>query len=60
MPGHEDAFPAGVLVYVGQPSNGGVKFVVRPADKKPVAGPKPAPGVQSPTTAVQPVPPVKP
>ena len=34
MPGHEDAFPAGVLVYVGQPSNGGVKFVVRPADNR--------------------------
>lgn len=29
-PGHEDTFPAGVLVYVGQPSNGGLKFVVRP------------------------------
>jgi len=34
MPGHEDAFPAGVLVYVGQPSNGGVKFVVRPAENR--------------------------
>ena len=30
LPGHEDAFPAGVLVYVGQPQNGGSKFVVRP------------------------------
>jgi hypothetical protein len=30
MPGHEDQFPAGALVYVGQPQNGGVKFVVRP------------------------------
>lgn len=30
MPGHEQDFPAGVLVYLGQPSNGGVKFVVRP------------------------------
>ena len=30
LPGHEDAFPAGVLVYLGQPQNGGVKFVVRP------------------------------
>src|SRR5688572_2810585 len=30
FPGHEDAFPAGVLVYLGQPQNGGVKFVVRP------------------------------
>lgn len=34
MPGHEDTFPSGVLVYVGQPSNGGVKFVVRPADNR--------------------------
>jgi len=34
MPGHEDTFPAGALVYVGQPSNGGVKFVVRPADNR--------------------------
>jgi hypothetical protein len=33
MPGHEDAFPAGVLVYVGQ-SESGVKFVVRPADNR--------------------------
>ena len=30
MPGHENDFPAGVLVFVGQPSNGGVKFIVRP------------------------------
>jgi len=30
MPGHEDQFPADVLVYLGQPQNGGVKFVVRP------------------------------
>ena len=29
-PGHEEAFPAGVLVYLGQPNNGGMKFVVRP------------------------------
>ena len=29
-PGHEATFPAGVLVYLGQPTNGGVKFVVRP------------------------------
>ncbi len=29
-PGHESTFPAGVLVFVGQPTNGGVKFVVRP------------------------------
>ena len=34
MPGQEDTFPTGVLVYVGQPSNGGVKFVVRPADNR--------------------------
>jgi hypothetical protein len=30
MPGHEQAFPAGVLVYVGQLQNGGSRFVVRP------------------------------
>lgn len=30
LPGHEREFPANVLVYVGNPSNGGVKFVVRP------------------------------
>jgi hypothetical protein len=30
LPGHEQEFPANVLVYVGNPSNGGVKFVVRP------------------------------
>lgn len=30
MPGHEEEFPAGVLVYLGKPSNGAVKFVVRP------------------------------
>ena len=30
MPGHETEFPSGALVFVGQPSNGGVKFVVRP------------------------------
>ncbi len=34
MPGHEEAFPAGVLVYVGQPQNGGVKFVVRPGQNR--------------------------
>jgi hypothetical protein len=34
MPGHEDAFPAGVLVYVGQSTNGGGKFVVRPVDNR--------------------------
>ena len=33
-PGHEADFPAGVLVYVGQPSNGGVKFVVRPGQNR--------------------------
>jgi hypothetical protein len=30
MPGNEQAFPADVLVYLGKPSNGGVKFVTRP------------------------------
>ena len=30
MPGHESEFPTGVLVFIGQPSNGGVKFIVRP------------------------------
>ena len=34
LPGNEASFPAGVLVYVGQPANGGVKFVVRPADNR--------------------------
>jgi hypothetical protein len=34
MPGNEDAFPAGTLVYVGQPANGGVKFVVRPGQNR--------------------------
>ena len=29
-PGHESDIPAGVLVYVGMPSNGGLPFVVRP------------------------------
>jgi hypothetical protein len=29
-PGHEDAIPAGALVYVGVPQNGGMPFVVRP------------------------------
>jgi hypothetical protein len=33
-PGHEDAFPAGVLVYLGQPQNGGVKFIVRPGQNR--------------------------
>ncbi|MFO0571767.1 MAG: hypothetical protein U0263_39445 [Polyangiaceae bacterium] len=33
-PGHEEAFPAGVLVYLGQPQNGGVKFVVRPGQNR--------------------------
>lgn len=32
MPGHEDAFPAGVLVYVGEKS--GQKFVVRPGQNR--------------------------
>jgi len=34
MPGHEEAIPAGVLVYLGQPSNGGTKFVVRPGNNR--------------------------
>lgn len=34
MPGHEDAFPAGALVYVGQQKNGGTKFVVRPGQNR--------------------------
>lgn len=34
MPGHEQEFPAGVLVYLGQPQNGGVKFVVRPGQNR--------------------------
>src|SRR5688572_27956983 len=33
-PGNEGAFPAGVLVYVGQPANGGVKFIVRPGQNR--------------------------
>lgn len=32
MPGHEDAFPAGVLVYVGEKN--GQKFVVRPGQNR--------------------------
>jgi len=34
MPGHEAEFPSGALVYVGQSTNGGGKFVVRPADNR--------------------------
>src|SRR5262245_58967124 len=34
MPGHEEEFPAGVLVYLGQSQNGAGKFVVRPADNR--------------------------
>jgi len=34
FPGHEEAFPAGSLVYLGQPQNGGVKFVVRPGQNR--------------------------
>jgi hypothetical protein len=34
MPGHEEEFPVGVLVYLGQSTNGGGKFVVRPADNR--------------------------
>ncbi len=34
MPGHEEEFPAGVLVYLGVQTNGGGKFVVRPGDNR--------------------------
>lgn len=34
LPGHESTFPAGVLVFVGQPNNGGVNFVVRPGENR--------------------------
>ena len=34
MPGHEDAFPANALVFLGQPANGGTKFVVRPGNNR--------------------------
>lgn len=30
LPGHETTIPAGALVYVGKPNNGGTVFVVRP------------------------------
>ncbi|HYO93253.1 MAG TPA: hypothetical protein VER33_02025 [Polyangiaceae bacterium] len=34
MPGHEEQFPSGVLVYVGQSQNGGGTFVVRPTENR--------------------------
>jgi len=34
MPGQEEAFPADALVYLGQPNNGGVKFIVRPGENR--------------------------
>jgi hypothetical protein len=34
LPGHEEEFPAGVLVYIGMPQNGGSKFVVRPRSNR--------------------------
>jgi hypothetical protein len=34
MPAHEEEFPAGVLVYLGQQTNGGGIFVVRPGDNR--------------------------
>lgn len=34
MPDHESAFPAGVLVYLGEKPNGGGKFVVRPGQNR--------------------------
>ena len=33
-PSHEDALPAGVLVYVGRSANGGGVFVVRPGSNR--------------------------
>jgi len=34
LPGHEAAIPADVLVFLGQPQNGGSKFVVRPSENR--------------------------
>lgn len=34
LPGHESAFPADVLVYIGTSTNGGGKFVVRPGQNR--------------------------
>jgi hypothetical protein len=34
MPGHESQVPADVLVFVGERSNGGGKFVVRPGQNR--------------------------
>ena len=34
LPGHEEEFPAGVLVYIGMAQNGGSKFVVRPRSNR--------------------------
>lgn len=34
MRGHEEQFPEGALVYVGESQNGGGKFVVRPAENR--------------------------
>jgi hypothetical protein len=33
-PGHEEEIPAGVLVYIGIPPNGGLPFVVRPGSNR--------------------------
>jgi hypothetical protein len=33
-PGHEEEFPADVLVYVGPPKDGGLAFVVRPRQNR--------------------------
>lgn len=33
-PGHEQEFPAGVLVYVGHSRNGGGQFIVRPGQNR--------------------------
>jgi len=34
MTGHEETFPAGVLVFIGELPNGGGKFVVRPGNNR--------------------------
>lgn len=34
MPGHEDEFPKGVLVYLGEKPDGSGKFVVRPGQNR--------------------------
>ncbi|HMU37540.1 MAG TPA: hypothetical protein PKE31_00870 [Pseudomonadota bacterium] len=34
MPGNDALFPANALVFIGQPKNGGVKFIVRPSNNR--------------------------